>query len=202
VAEALGIRPPRVPALSRLCMNCAVAGEWQAAYHYAVQAIAVRKSVDAALIAFDFYRHYETEALLRAGEERQARAEVQRLGECVGTNRRFRIPYLRSLAVLAAWEGQSEQAIGHLREAAQLAADLGLPGERWQIQAALGRLNEAGGNPAQTRIAFGEAARIIQGLAAGIGDEALRSRFLAGPQIQPVVQHAQRLAKQVPKDHT
>jgi len=68
VAEALDIRPPRVPALARLCMNCAVAGEWQAAYHYAVQAIAVRESVDAALLSFDFYSHYETEALLRAGE--------------------------------------------------------------------------------------------------------------------------------------
>ncbi len=67
VAEALDIRPPRVPALARLCMNCAVAGEWQAAYHYAVQAIAVRESVDAALLSFDFYSHYETEALLHGG---------------------------------------------------------------------------------------------------------------------------------------
>jgi DNA-binding SARP family transcriptional activator/tetratricopeptide (TPR) repeat protein len=188
VAEALGIRPPRVPALSRLCMNCAVAGEWQAAFHYALQAIAVRKSVDASLLSFDFYRQYETEALLRGGEERQARAEVQRLGERVGANRRFRIPYLRSLAVLATWDGQSEQAIDHLREAAGLAADLGLPGEHWQIQAALGALYEATGQREQARSAFGEAATIIQGLAEGIGDEVLRARFLAGPQIQQVLQ--------------
>src|SRR3989440_3844524 len=140
VAEALDIRPPRVPALARLCMNCAVAGEWQAAYHYAVQAIAVRESVDAALLSFDFYSHYETEALLHGGDESQARAEVQRLGERVGPNRRFRLPYLRSRALLAAWDGQSKQAIGHLREAARLAADLGLPGEQWQIQAALASL--------------------------------------------------------------
>jgi tetratricopeptide (TPR) repeat protein len=151
------------------------------------------------LIVFDFSRQYETEALLRRGDERQARAEVQRLGERVGPYRRFRIPYLRSLAVLAAWEGQSEQAIDHLREAAQVAADLGLPAEQWQIQAALGKLYEAAGQQAQAQTAFGEAATIIQGLAEGIGDQTLRTNFLAGPQIQPVLQQAQGEASQVPK---
>ena len=200
VAEALDIRPPRVPALARLCMNCAVAGEWQAAYHYAVQAIAVRESVDAALLSFDFYSHYETEALLHGGDESQARAEVQRLGERVGPNRRFRLPYLRSRARLSAWDGQSKQAIGHLREAARLAADLGLPGEQWQIQAALASLYEAGGEPAQAHTAWASAARTIHGLAEGIGDETSRSRFLAGPQIQPVLQHVQGETPQGPQD--
>jgi hypothetical protein len=152
------------------------------------------------LILLDFFRQYETEALLCGGDELQAREEVQRLGERVGPYPRFRIVYLRSLAVLAAWDRHSEQAIGHLREAAGLAADLGLPGERWQIQAALGRLYEAGGEPTQARTAFGEAARIIQGLAEGIRDEALRSRFLAGPQIQQVLQQAQSETSQVPRD--
>ena len=32
------------------------------------------------------------------------------------------------------------------------------------------------------------------------GDETLRARFLAGPQIQPVMQHARDLANQVPQD--
>ena len=191
MAETLDLRTPRVPALSLLCMNCAVAGEWQAAYHYAVQAIAVRKSYDAVLIGLDFSRAYETEALLRGGEERQARAEVQRLGEHLGSNQRFRLPYLRSEALLSVWEGHSEQAIKHLREAAHIATGLGLPREQWQIQAALGNLYEEAGETAQARIAFGEAATIIQGLAEGIKDEVLRARFLAGPQIQQVLQQAQ-----------
>jgi len=89
-----------------------------------------------------------------------------------------------------------------LREAAHLAADLGLPGEGWQIQAALGRVYEAGGEQGQARTAFSEAARIIQGLAEGIGDETLRSRFLAGPQIHPVVQHARHLASAFLEDRT
>jgi len=199
VAETLGLGPYGVPTLSQLCMHYALAGEWEAAYRYALKAIALRKISDAALILLDFSRQYETEALLRVGDERQAREEVHRLRERLGPYRRFRIPYLRSLAVLAAWEGQREQAVGHLREATHIAADLGLPAERWQIQAALGRLYEATGEPAQARIAFGEAATLIQGLAQGIKDETLRARFLAGPQIHPVVQHARDLANPVPQ---
>ena len=196
VAQALDLGPLRVPALSRQCMHYALIGEWEQAYRFAVKAIAVRKSHEAALIVLDFYHQYETEALLRGGDERQAREEVHRLGEVLGPYRRFRIPYLRSLATLAVWEGHSEQAIGHLCEAAQLAADIGLPGEQWQIQAMLGRVYEAAGQQAQAQTAFGEAATIIRGLAEGIRDEALRTNFLAGLQIQPVLQQAQRLANQ------
>jgi tetratricopeptide (TPR) repeat protein len=183
-----------VRTLSQLCLHAAEVGEWATASRYALQAIALRQRVDAPLIVWDFSAHYETEALLREGDERQARTEVHRLGEGLGSNRRFRLPYLRSLAVLADWQGHSAQAIAHLREAAGLAADLGLPAEQWQIQAALARVYEAGGEQQQARTAFGEAARIIGGLAEGIKDETLRARYLAGPQIQQVVQHAQREA--------
>jgi DNA-binding SARP family transcriptional activator len=199
MAETLDLRPQRVPALSRLYTKCAVAGEWQAAFHYALQAAAIRKSYDTVLIGLDFSRHYETEALLRGGEERQARAEMHRLGEHLGSNQRFRIPYLRSEALLSAWEGHSEQAIDHLREAAHIATGLGLPREQWQIQAALASLYEEAGETAQACIAFGEAATIIQGLARGIKDEVLRARFLAGPQIQRVLQQAQRETSQGPQ---
>lgn len=94
-----------------------------------------------------------------------------------------------------------DPAISHLRTAAQAAADLGLPAEQWQIQEALGTLYEAGGQPAQARTAFREAATIIQRLAEGIGDEALRTHFLAAPQIQQVMQQARGEAFQAPKDH-
>ena len=201
VAKAGDFRHFRVSALSRLCLHAAVAGEWEAACGYALQAIAERKRTGAALVWLDFSSHYETEALLHAGEERQAREEVQRLGERLGSNRRFRIPYLRSLAVLADWDGHGEQAIAHLREAAELAADLGLSEEQWQIQARVARLYEAAGEPAQARLAWAKASTIIQGLADGIKDEALHARFLAGPQIQPLLQHAQRETSPLPQDH-
>ena len=188
VAEMLDLGPLRVPALSRLCMHYALVGQWEAAYRYAVKAIAVRKSSDVALLILDFSRQYETEALLRGGDESQARAEVQRLGEHLGNYQRFRLPYLRSMARLSAWNGHSEQAIGHLCEAAQVAADIGLPGELWQIQALLARAYEAEGLSAQAGTAWAKASTIIRGLAEGIGDEARRANFLAGPQIQPVLQ--------------
>jgi tetratricopeptide (TPR) repeat protein len=201
MAERLDLGPLRVPIFSQLCMHYVLAEEWEQAYRYAVQAIVLRKSTDAAVIGWDFYSQYEAEALLRGGDEHQAREAVHRLGERLGPYQRFRIPYLRSEAAIAAWDGQSEQAIGHLREAVQLAADLGLPAERWQIQAALGSLYQAGGEQELARTAFGEAARIIQGLAEGIRDEARRSRFLAGPQIHQVLQYAQGLVGEVPKDY-
>jgi predicted ATPase len=200
LAETLDLGSWRVPTLSQLCLHCAEAGEWEQAYRYAVKAITVRKSSDQALNPLDFSPQYETEALLREGDERQAREEVHRLGERLGSNRRLRISYLRSLAALAAWGGHSEQAIDHLRQAAALAADLGLPGEQWQIQAALESFYEAGGEQGQAHTAWASAARIIQELAQGIKDETLRTRFLAGPQIQPVLQHAQSEASPVPND--
>ncbi len=201
LAETLDLRPSRVTSLSQLCMTCAVAREWERAYHYASKAAALRTRYGPPLSEMDVYVHYETEALVRGGEESQARAAVQRLGARLGANRRYRIPYLRSLAVLAAWEGHSGQAIAHLREAAHIAADLELPGEQWQILAALGSVYEAAGDPVQAHTAFEEAAQTIQELAQGIKDEALRSRFLAGPQIHPVLQHAQSEAPTVSQDH-
>jgi len=200
MAETLDLGQFRVPVLSQLCMNCAVAGEWGQAHTYAVKAMALRRRFDRVSILLDFSPQHETEALLHGGDERQARAAVYQLGERVGANRRYRLPYLRSQALLFAWDGESEQAIGHLREAAGLAADLGLPGERWQIQAALGRVYKAAGDPVQARTAFEEAATIIQGLAEGIKDEALRARFLAGPPIQQVLQQAQSETSQGPQD--
>jgi tetratricopeptide (TPR) repeat protein len=191
VAERLDLGRLRVVTLSQLCMHYAVAGEWGQAHTYALQAMALRESLDRAMILLDFSCQYETEALLHGGDESLARAEVQRLGERLGPSPRFRIPYLQSLAVLATWDGQREQATGHLREAAELAADLGLPAEQWQIQAALATVYEAGGEPAQAHTAWAKASRIIWGLAEDIKDEARRARFLAGPQTHPVLQHVQ-----------
>ncbi len=118
-----------------------------------------------------------------------------------GSSRRFRLPYLRSLALLANWDGHGAQAITHLREAAELAAEIGLPEEQWQIQARLAGVYEAEGESAQARLAWAKASTIIQGLAQGIKDETLRARYLAGPQIQAVLQQAQGETSQSPQDH-
>src|SRR5947209_166767 len=76
MAETLDLGQFRVPVLSQLCMHFALTGEWAQAYRYAVQAIALRESFDRTMILFDFSPQYETEALLRGGDESQARAAV------------------------------------------------------------------------------------------------------------------------------
>ena len=76
-------------------------------------------------------RWHETEALQRGGRIEQAREGVRRFGEHTHNKRRYRIPYLRALAVLVYWENEIDQAIAHLEAAQILAEQLGLPGERW-----------------------------------------------------------------------
>jgi len=171
-------------------MHYALKGEWEQASHYALKAITLRKHAAAPFVPLDFFRSYETEALLQMGEEDLARAEVQQMGEHQELYRRFRIPYLRSLAVLARRDGQNEQAIDHLRQAAQVAADLGLPAERWQIQAILGEVYDVCGQRTQADAAFREAADLLQSLAQGIEDEAQRALFVTGPFVQQILQRA------------
>jgi tetratricopeptide (TPR) repeat protein len=81
-----------------------------------------------------------TEALLRAGDEQRAAEEIERFVVEVGANRRLRIPYLRSRAILAAWRQEPKQAIAYLEEALTLADEIGLPGEVGQMQAKLSEL--------------------------------------------------------------
>jgi hypothetical protein len=85
-------------------------------------------------------RWLETEALLRSGDGELAREDARRRGELVGHIPRFRLPHLRSLALLAEWEGALEQAIAYLAAALALAEEIGLRGEEEQILAALDRL--------------------------------------------------------------
>src|SRR5438132_11664017 len=60
MAERLDLRTLRAPALSRLCMHSAEAGEWDQASRYALEAITARRSSDVAVIPQDFSSHYET----------------------------------------------------------------------------------------------------------------------------------------------
>ncbi len=68
VAKRLDLARLRVVTLSQLCMNCAVTGQWAQDHTYAVQAMAVRESLDRAMILLDFSPQYETEAFLREGD--------------------------------------------------------------------------------------------------------------------------------------
>jgi hypothetical protein len=97
--------------------------------------------------------------------------------------------YLRSLAVLSAWEGDTTGAIGRLREAEALAEEIGLPGELWQIRSKIGELHEQRGEEEQAQKAFSQATQTLRTLAEKIRDEDLRKGFLAAPQVRRVLEH-------------
>src|SRR5947209_3392855 len=108
---------------------CALWGEWKEAHAYALQALTARDYLWS--YGWHFTLWYETEALLRGGDEKLAEENVRSFGKSMKDNRRYRIAYLRALAVLAHWQSEDNQAIAHLQEAARLAEAIGLPGERW-----------------------------------------------------------------------
>jgi DNA-binding SARP family transcriptional activator len=192
--EALDIattlpRPWRLLMVSRLCANRALAGDREAAHRYALESVAIRDAAPARLMWLDFVRHHETEALLRGGEEKLAREDVKRFGERVEGNRRFRLVHLQMLAVLVGWEGQSGEALARLQEAGTLAEEIGLPGELWQIWAAIGELYEQRGEPEEARDTFSRAASIVERLAGEIEEEeALKEGFLSAPQVLRVLE--------------
>ncbi len=68
----------------------------------------------------------------------------------------------------------------------QLAQGIGVSGELWQLQAALGELYLTDGNEQQARRMYTQATSVIQGLADRIHDEQVRIRFLSSLQIQSV----------------
>ncbi len=122
-----------------LCALYAAMGDWEQAYAYARQ-VTHPSHEDEPLLPFNLTGWYETQALLRGGEDAAARAGIARLGAAVGDNRRYRLILLRSQAVLAEWDGAVAQALGHLQAALALAQAMGLPGEAWPILGELGRL--------------------------------------------------------------
>jgi hypothetical protein len=75
--------------------------------------------------------------VLRAGDRAKAEADVRLLGEHLGTNRRYRLVYLRMCALLERAVGDHEAAAKHLSGALSLALEMGLLGEEWQIAAEL-----------------------------------------------------------------
>ncbi len=179
--------PPYVGWIAgELCADCALAGLWQEAYTYALKATAAR---DYTIMHGGLARWHETEALLRGESVEQAKEDVRRFGELVGNKRRYRIPYLRSLAILAQWDGDTEQAIVHLEAARALAEQLSLPGEFWQILAALGELYQSCKNVSQARQAFARAAQVVQSLAHRMEDDQQRTTFLSAQPVRVVLAH-------------
>jgi DNA-binding SARP family transcriptional activator/Flp pilus assembly protein TadD len=186
--EALQLRGPLGPRYEKfssikLCAVAALSENWEEAYVYALRA----REVGTFFNRLDgVYLHHQVEALLR-GDERLTRENVRRFADRAEFNEQNRISYLRSLAVLGEWEGNTQMAIAHLHEAQALAEKIVLPGELWQIRARIGELYERRGETEQAREAFSGAAQTLRMLAQKIADEGLRERFLSAPQARRVL---------------
>jgi tetratricopeptide (TPR) repeat protein len=170
----------------RLSAVAALAENWEEAYAHAKEAHEGRISLD---LLDSFYLYHEVEALLRGEDGRSAREGVNRLAGRAEINERERIAYLRSLAVLDEWEGDTESALGRLRKAEALAEEIGLPGELWQIRSRIGELHERRGEAGEAHRAFSRAAQILKDLAARIEEAGLREGFLAAPRVRRVLEH-------------
>lgn len=178
--------PPLIEMFAaELCSDYSLAGAWEKAHAYAQRVLESR--TDTIVLSTKLALWYEIEALVRAGEMEHATEEVQRFGERIGTSRRYRIPYLRALAVLAKSRGQIDEATQHLQGAAALAEEIGLPGELWPIQDALGDLYLTLGETEQAHAAFKWAATIVQKLADALASDEQRANFLESPLVQRVL---------------
>jgi DNA-binding SARP family transcriptional activator/tetratricopeptide (TPR) repeat protein len=179
---------PHYEALSSasLCAVAALSENWEEAYPHARRAHEAGASFD---VLDGLYLHYEVEALLRGGDERRARDVVRRFADRPRTNGRERISYLRSMAVLSEFEGDTKRAIGQLHEARTLAKKIGLPKEFWQSQSKLGEFHEKRRQTEEAREAFSLAAQTLRMLAGKIGDEKLRKGFLSAARVRRVLTH-------------
>ncbi len=110
---------------------------------------------------------------------------MRRFGERIGVSRRYRIPYLRCLAVLAGSRGNLEEATGYLEETCVLVKDIGLPGELWEVQVALAELHRARGDEHAARHHRAQADEIVKSIALGLIEDNLRTSFLAAIPARP-----------------
>ena len=183
-ASALPSHPGNAVLLSRLCANCALTREWDDAYAYTQQWL--ERCHEASRYAETVTRWHEIEALLRGGDEERAQEVIRVLDEQMRTNKRYRLPYFRSLAVLAREHGERERERVYLYEALQGAEEMRLPGEVWQLRAALANLYHVSKQEEQAREMCAHAAQNIHKLVEKM-NEPQRKAFLATPHVQHVL---------------
>jgi DNA-binding SARP family transcriptional activator len=183
-AAAPALAPPLAPMISsELIADQAAAGDWQTACASAQQL--KHATFDGAApytLVLSFGLLIET--FLRAGEAEAVAAFIQGFGERMRNSQRAQVAYLRALALLDQWRGEIAQAIAHLLAAASLAEAIGLPGELWQIDTALGELYRQQDDESQAQVVLARACATVHALASRLGDEQLRKGFFAAEPIR------------------
>jgi DNA-binding SARP family transcriptional activator len=172
-----------------LIADQALAGDWESA---SIEAQGLQPATSDRTLSYNMLLSLGllVETLLHMGDAEAAARLVQHFGEHVGGSSRARMAHLRARAILDQWRGESEQAIAQLQAAAALAEAIGLPGEQWQIQAALGDLYHAQGDQDAAQASHIQGYEIVCVLANGL-DERLRKGFLATKPVQRLLPKAQ-----------
>ena len=178
IAESLSAKRYIALSASLLCVDAVFAEDWEAAARFAMQALASRDPHE--VIFAETPRWPETAALLllHAGEGEQTSKDLHLYYEHFGTKKRCSIILARAQAVLAQSQGENEQAIVYVREAIAGAIELGLPGECWQTEVALGKLYLAQEEYKQADKVFTHAASVTKQLAENITNVQMREHFL------------------------
>ncbi|MHB8626437.1 MAG: ATP-binding protein [Aggregatilineales bacterium] len=163
---------------AELCADYAMAANWTEAYEYAAQVQSLHRDLEAPSTLT--YCH-DIDAFLLSGAVETAIEALQRLEAQVAKFDDIGLgylAYLRSAAALARWQGENERTIAYLREATARAKTWGMPGELWQIEAALGDIYLACGDAGQAHLSFVLATETIHTLAAGVQSAELRATFI------------------------
>jgi tetratricopeptide (TPR) repeat protein len=121
--------------------------------------------------------HFETIALLHAGEIDTARADIQAREPHVTKWSRYLLPHLRSEAVLHRFENQLDTALKKLQQALEIAQTIGLPREIWEITSDIARLLERQGHTERASEARARAVAVRDSLVVNVPEE-MRTRYL------------------------
>src|SRR5215471_2223490 len=100
-----------------------------------------------------FHSSFMIHSVIRQPQPRDGQRCVV-FGEGMNNKGRSAIHYLRSLALLAQFQGEIDAAIEHLQEAARVAEEVGLPGELWSICVELGGMYQKQGDESQADRTF------------------------------------------------
>ena len=119
------------------------------------------------------------EKALSLADECVALSESTNRPKNVVKGRRLRGQCLLARGKLAEAETEIDIALG-------IAKEIGNPPQLWKTYVALGDLRKAQGERNQARKAYSEAYSVIESVAEGLTDEALRETFLTSPHVQGI----------------
>ena len=159
-----------------LCIDHALAGDWEQASRHARRALERDRS-DAWLFSA-FHEWFLIRALLHGGDEEMARRATRQFGDLVGDNVRYQVPYCRAQAALAEHDGHLEEAAAHLEAALAHAESIGLPGEQGSLLFELAALAEERGDRETAAAHRRRAREVVHKIAESIADPELRERFV------------------------